>query len=43
MVRSDGDPLTLIPAVQQSIWRVDKTLAPYRVMSMEAYYHDSID
>jgi putative ABC transport system permease protein len=42
MVRSEGDPLALVPAVQRAIWRVDKTLAPYRVMSMQTYYEDSI-
>ena len=45
MVRTGSgarDPLTLVPEVQQAIWRVDKTLAPYRMMSMTAYYDESI-
>src|SRR5205823_291526 len=42
MVRSDGDPLALVPDVQRAIWRVDKTLAPYRVSSMQTYYEQSI-
>jgi putative ABC transport system permease protein len=42
MVRADGDPLPLAAPVQRAIWRVDKTLAPYRVSSMDAYYHQSI-
>jgi putative ABC transport system permease protein len=42
MVRADGDPLPLVTPVQRAIWRVDKTLAPYRVSSMDAYYGQSI-
>jgi putative ABC transport system permease protein len=43
MVRGAGsDPLPLVPPVEQAIWRVDKTLAPFRVSSMNAYYDQSI-
>ena len=42
MVRADGDPLPLAMPIQRAIWRVDKTLAPYRVSSMDAYYDQSI-
>lgn len=43
MVRTaGGDPMALAAAVEQAIWRVDKTLAPYRVSSMDAYYDRSI-
>jgi putative ABC transport system permease protein len=42
MVRTAGDPLTVMPAVEAAVWRVDKTLAPYRVTAMDAYYADSI-
>ena len=43
MVRSaGGDPLSLVAPVEQAIWRVDHTLAPYRVSSMDAYYDQSI-
>ena len=42
MVRADRDPLPLAYSVQRAIWRVDKTLAPYRVSSMDAYYDQSI-
>lgn len=42
MVRADRDPLPLASSVQRAIWRVDKTLAPYRVSSMDAYYDQSI-
>jgi putative ABC transport system permease protein len=42
MVRSVGDALSIISPVEQAIWRVDKTLAPYRVTSMDAYYEQSI-
>jgi putative ABC transport system permease protein len=45
MVRAaaeNADPLPLVPGVERAIWRVDKTLAPYRVQAMDAYYDDSI-
>jgi putative ABC transport system permease protein len=42
MARSSGDPLATVPAVERAIWRVDKTLAPYRVMLMDSYYSQSI-
>jgi len=34
MARSSGDPAAVVPAVEQAIWRVDKTLAPYHVSMM---------
>jgi putative ABC transport system permease protein len=37
-----GDPLAAVPAIEQAIWRVDKTLAPYGVTAMDAYYAASI-
>ncbi len=44
MVRAaSGDPLTLLPAVEGAIWRVDKTLAPFHVAAMDAYYSHSIE
>ena len=42
MVRAGGDPLSLAAPVQRAMWRVDKTLAPYRLSSMTAYYDQSI-
>jgi putative ABC transport system permease protein len=39
---TSADALSLIAPVQQAIWRVDETLAPYRTTSMEAYYAQSI-
>ena len=42
MIRSAGDPLAAVPAVEQAIWRADKTLAPYHVAAMDAYYSSSI-
>ena len=42
MVRTARDPLTVMPAVQAAVWRVDKTLAPYRVTAMDDYYAESI-
>jgi putative ABC transport system permease protein len=43
MVRAAGGAVQSLPApVERAIWHVDKTLAPYRVTSMEAYYHASI-
>ena len=31
-----------MPSIEPAIWRVDKTLAPYRVTAMDAYYAESI-
>jgi putative ABC transport system permease protein len=42
MARSTADPLALVTAVEQAIWRVDKTLAPYNVSAMDRYYSASI-
>jgi predicted permease len=42
MARSSGDPAAVVPAVEQAIWRVDKTLAPYHVSMMDTYYAESI-
>jgi putative ABC transport system permease protein len=43
MVRArSGDPLAPVPAIERAIWRVDKTLAPYHVSAMDAYYDMSI-
>jgi len=42
MARGTADPLALVSAIEQAIWRVDKTLAPYNVSAMDRYYADSI-
>jgi putative ABC transport system permease protein len=42
MARTVGDPLAFVSSIEQAIWRVDKTLAPYGVASMDRYYTDSI-
>jgi hypothetical protein len=43
MVRArPGDPLAIVPEVQQALWRVDKTLAPYGITAMDAYRSASI-
>ena len=42
MARSSGDPVSVVPAVERAIWRVDKTLAPYHVSMMDTYYAESI-
>jgi predicted permease len=42
MVRSVGDARSIVSPVEQAIWRVDKTLAPYRVTPMDVYYRQSI-
>jgi putative ABC transport system permease protein len=42
MARTSGDPLTFVAQIEQAIWRVDKTLAPYGVSLMDRYYAESI-
>jgi predicted permease len=42
MARALGDPLALVSALEQAIWRVDKTLAPYNITALDRYYADSI-
>jgi putative ABC transport system permease protein len=38
MVRSRQDPLQIVGAVQQAVWRVDKNLATYTIAAMDRYY-----
>jgi len=42
MVRSRTDPLSIVSAVQQALWRVDNTLATYQVSAMDHYYSESL-
>lgn len=42
MIRSRADPLSIVSGVQQALWRVDKTLATYKVSSMDHYYSESL-
>jgi putative ABC transport system permease protein len=42
MVRSDGDALALVSAVQHAIVAVDKMLAPYAPAAMDRYYSASL-
>ncbi len=42
MVRSHSDPLSIVSAVQQALWRVDGTLAPYDISAMDHYYSESL-
>ena len=42
MVRSDGDALALVSAVQHAIVAVDGTLAPYAPAAMDRYYSASL-
>jgi putative ABC transport system permease protein len=42
MVRSEGDPLALVSAVQHAIVAVDGTLAPYAPAAMDRYYSASL-
>jgi putative ABC transport system permease protein len=43
MVRSHGDPLTMVPSVQRAIARVDPTLASYKPVAMDQYRSESIN
>ena len=43
MVRSKGDPRGIISEVQQAIWRVDKSLAPYNISGMDQFYSQSLE
>ena len=36
--RRGGDTAAAIPTIQQAIWRVDKTLAPFHVSAMDDYW-----
>jgi putative ABC transport system permease protein len=42
MVRTQGDPTAMAPAIEQSMLRVDKTLAAYDVSAMDHYYSQSL-
>jgi putative ABC transport system permease protein len=42
MIRSHADPLSVVPGVQQALWRVDNTLATYKVSAMDHYYSESL-
>ena len=42
MARSHGDALALTPSIQQTIARVDRTLASYDPVAMDRYRADSI-
>jgi ABC-type antimicrobial peptide transport system permease subunit len=42
MVRTGGDPLAFVAPLEEAIWRVDKTLAPYGISLMDRYYAESI-
>jgi putative ABC transport system permease protein len=42
MARAGGSALALVSPIEQAIWRVDKTLAPYGVTLMDRYYAESI-
>jgi putative ABC transport system permease protein len=42
MVRSHPDPLSIVSGVQQALWRVDGTLAPYDISAMDHYYSESL-
>jgi len=42
MVRSRTDPSSIISGVQQAVWRVDNTLATYKVSAMDHFYSESL-
>jgi putative ABC transport system permease protein len=43
MVRSQADPMGVVPAVQQAFRRVDKSLATYSISAMDQYYSQSLE
>jgi len=42
MIRTRADALSILPEVQQALWRVDRTLATYNVSAMDHYYSESL-
>ena len=42
MIRSGGQPLALVADVRRAVGRVDRTLAPYAPVAMDAYLTESI-
>src|SRR5437762_3050255 len=42
MIRSGGQPLALVADVRRAVARVDRTLAPYAAVAMDAYLTESI-
>ena len=42
MIRTDGDPMTLVPVLQHAVARVDPTLATYGISAMDSYFAVSL-
>jgi putative ABC transport system permease protein len=42
MIRTEGDPLALVPALQHAVARVDPTLATYGISAMDSYFAVSL-
>jgi putative ABC transport system permease protein len=42
MIRTEGDPLALVPGLQHAVARVDPTLATYGITAMDSYFAVSL-
>jgi predicted permease len=43
MVRTNSDPVAMVPSIKQSVWTVNSALAVYDISAMDRYYSKTLD